>query len=303
MGILNDIKKLFEKDPKHHVSEKKEETVKKVLSKELEFVKEELKKHEKSLIKIKLADTENVSVFQSKFSGNPYFPKDKIKDYPKSKDGKPLNLLAQFNLEELPENEYLPKKGMLQFYIANYDDVYGLDFDDPLSQKDSRVIYFPEVVKDEEKLVTDFSFIPKPEEDYSPINRECSIEFEAKKEVPTKLDYHFDEIISDEFLLKNGIEEKDLKKVQDDIFDHYFSEDNDSSGHKLFGYPHFTQNDPRSKDRFYDYVLLFQMDTDYNKEKGIDIMWGDAGVANFFITQEDLKKMDFSRVLYNWDCC
>ncbi|MBO7381562.1 MAG: DUF1963 domain-containing protein, partial [Neisseriaceae bacterium] len=32
------------------------------------------------------------------------------------------------------------------------------------------------------------------------------------------------------------------------------------------------------------------------------IMWGDAGVGNFFITADDLKKRDFSRVLYNWDC-
>lgn len=28
-----------------------------------------------------------------------------------------------------------------------------------------------------------------------------------------------------------------------------------------------------------------------------------AGVANFFINQKDLEKRDFSRILYNWDCC
>jgi uncharacterized protein YwqG len=31
-------------------------------------------------------------------------------------------------------------------------------------------------------------------------------------------------------------------------------------------------------------------------------MFGDVGVANFFITEEDLKKKDFSKVIYNWDC-
>jgi len=31
-------------------------------------------------------------------------------------------------------------------------------------------------------------------------------------------------------------------------------------------------------------------------------MWGDCGVGNFFINIEDLKNLDFSDVLYNWDC-
>jgi uncharacterized protein YwqG len=34
-----------------------------------------------------------------------------------------------------------------------------------------------------------------------------------------------------------------------------------------------------------------------------DIMWGDVGVGNFFIDYNDLLKKDFSKVLYNWDCC
>lgn len=31
-------------------------------------------------------------------------------------------------------------------------------------------------------------------------------------------------------------------------------------------------------------------------------MWGDMGVANFFIRREDLLRRDFSRVWYTWDC-
>ena len=30
---------------------------------------------------------------------------------------------------------------------------------------------------------------------------------------------------------------------------------------------------------------------------------GDMGVANFFISPEDLEKRDFSHVLFYWDCC
>ena len=60
------------------------------------------------------------------------------------------------------------------------------------------------------------------------------------------------------------------------------------------GYPFFTQSDPRSADD--GEILLFQL----NSVK--DIMWGDAGVANFFIDREALKNRDFSHVMYNWDC-
>ena len=36
---------------------------------------------------------------------------------------------------------------------------------------------------------------------------------------------------------------------------------------------------------------------------GEEVLWGDCGVANFFIKDEDLAKKDFSNILYSWDCC
>ena len=71
--------------------------------------------------------------------------------------------------------------------------------------------------------------------------------------------------------------------------------------HRIGGYPYFTQEDPREENSKYDF-LLFQLDSDYtdNTDK---VMWGDSGIGNFFINSERLKKLDFSDVLYNWDCC
>ena len=41
----------------------------------------------------------------------------------------------------------------------------------------------------------------------------------------------------------------------------------------------------------------------YKNENGeYDIMWGDMGVANFFIEPNALKNLDFTNVLFNWDC-
>lgn len=31
-------------------------------------------------------------------------------------------------------------------------------------------------------------------------------------------------------------------------------------------------------------------------------MWGDSGICGFFINREKLKELDFSDVIYNWDC-
>lgn len=64
--------------------------------------------------------------------------------------------------------------------------------------------------------------------------------------------------------------------------------------------PNFTQTDPREYNKsLQKHILLFQIETDDDN----DIMWGDCGVANFFIHPDDLKNQDFSKLLYNWDCC
>jgi len=39
-----------------------------------------------------------------------------------------------------------------------------------------------------------------------------------------------------------------------------------------------------------------------NDNPSHEIMWGDSGVANFFINLEDLKKLNFQNVIYTWDC-
>lgn len=73
-----------------------------------------------------------------------------------------------------------------------------------------------------------------------------------------------------------------------------------NEGTCMGGYPHFTQNDPRScnKDQQSKTIMLMQIDSDLDN----DIMWGDMGIANFFITPEDLAAENFDNVLYTWDC-
>ena len=69
------------------------------------------------------------------------------------------------------------------------------------------------------------------------------------------------------------------------------------------GYPFFTQIDPREGREDLEFLdtLLFQLDSQMAKEGDL-VLWGDCGVGNFFINQEDLKKKDFSNVMFTWDC-
>lgn len=259
------------------------------------------------------------TVFSSKFGGVPYFPKEM--EYPTVSEGefagKPIRFLAQLNFAEIPHMEGFPTSGILQFFVGcDGDDVYGLDFDDPMSQNTFRVIYHENIVTDECLLYAEED-VPEFDEDDFPFEGEFALKFTeaVSKPVPME-DYQFDgyaceaynrafgrnvEVVYGE---ENSIEADD-PEFCDALFDGGVDDDElmdriCSDGAHIGGYPYFTQSDPREDNTDYqkcDTVLL-QIDTD-----GDDIMWGDCGVANFFISAEDLAKKDFSRVLYNWDCC
>ena len=87
-----------------------------------------------------------------------------------------------------------------------------------------------------------------------------------------------------------------LPKEIRDVFYKYLC---NGVGNKIGGYPDFAQDDPREDDNFHD-TLLLQIESEWNEQ--YSVMFGDAGVANFFINREDLANCKFDDVLYNWDC-
>ena len=234
----------------------------------------------KSYIEIKAKKTDKLPLWQSKFQGDPYLPEKQ--NYPKDNNGKYLYLLAQINFEEMPPLAPYPKNGLLQFWISD-DDLYGLNFDNQLIQDSFRVIYYPEIQK--KNLIKDFSFLPARENSPMEIETEYALHF-CKKEMPAGyMDYRFYEYFPE----------------SEDEFDGAYMNAYDDRGHRIGGYAGFTQLDPRNReeDGYKDKdLLLLQIDTDDESQ----IMWGDVGVANFFINETALKKRDFSQILYNWDC-
>lgn len=249
--------------------------------------KDSIEKSKMEMIEVEISDEiGNVNIDGSKLRGNPCLPKNF--DYPSDKNGKPLFFLAQLNLSEIPHLENFPKTGLLQFYVGT-DECYGLDFGDGTNNS-YKVLYVKDYnLKD---IWTDFSKINDSLKDSDSINiaeHERKFTFKKSEEFVTLHDFRFKKYFNMEYY---EFLEKFPEDCQDKIIN-FISK----AGHKISGYANFTQEDPRSEDCYGDYVLLFQLDSDCNK-----IIWGDVGVANFFISKQNLINEDFSSVLYNWDC-
>ena len=271
-----------------------------------------LEKNKKSMIKISLSD-DKPNLFQSKFGGVPYLPKNV--EVPKNKKNEQLTLLAQINIEELPKNNIYPmKEGILQFWILN-DDVLGLDYDTHLGNG-FKVVYYKEIDKSvtEEEVLEKYKPY-KDEDSYFPVEGEFSLSFKLTDGYFLDSNDDFREIVNREmkkFHIENKEKYKEILKVYDDkeylsywdIWD-ILEEDKKigeilfESGHKIGGFPNFTQSDIRE---IGDYeILLLQIDSEGTEKN--EIMWGDCGIANFFIREKDLKELNFEKVIYNWDCC
>ncbi|PKQ70366.1 YwqG family protein [Raineya orbicola] len=242
-------------------------------------------------IQIIMKNGSQLEPWQSKIGGMPFLPLGV--EYPKDTQGKYMYLLAQINFEEVPSAiEFLPPKGILQFYIAD-EEMYGFNYHNPTAQENFKVLFFPDV--DYHNYQRDLPRLEKPE--YLPIFEPFSavaLNFQPRKEYIGFSDYRIIQTLGEAYEQFENI----LYEYGDEYL--WFSREFDAplETEKIGGYASFTQEDPRKTNenlQKYDFLLL-QLGSN-------DIMqWGDMGVANFFINSEKLKQKDFSDILYTWDC-
>ena len=257
-----------------------------------------------------LAPDRTPDLFDSKFGGVPYW--DFAKEYPLDSNGNKMMLLAQLNFTKAAlKDARLPKSGMLQFFIRSDDDCFGMNFDVPDEQKDFRVIFhetIDESVTEAQILALDIPCMIDEPNDYTPVYRQSAVDFLPTTACLGADAWGFSDVCC------AVIREITGDTVPDNDLYSYLGDSNyekiynalQSSGHRVLGYPVFTQADPREDmdeetAAYYD-TLLFQMDSDSVNGEDV-VLWGDCGVANFFINGEALKRHDFDRVVYNWDCC
>lgn len=289
MGLLKFINKLFGKTEPIQMQEKTDALhVSKKYMEEAELMRI-LEQSEAPTVRITATIEDNLPLTTSKFLGKPYFPAGK--NYPTDKAEKPMLLLAQINFAEVPHLDNYPEAGILQFYIASNDDLYGANYDDLTDQSSFRVVFHS--TTNETNLNADIPvFNPKSEDVYTPITAEHRLSFSLTKEYVPSTDWRFEKFFGKHYYDYSSEYDNDV------LWEQYETgEIADPGGHKIGGYAYFTQWDPRSKESYSDYILLLQIDS-----QGDHILWGDVGVGNFFIREADLIRQDFSTVLYTWDC-
>lgn len=242
-------------------------------------------------------------LLDSKVGGLPYW--DPALPYPTDSQGNKMTLLAQLNFAQLGTEDPLPAQGLLQFFIGQ-DDVFGMDFDQPDRQKNFQVVYHPE--PDPALTLEQIQALDLPthvEADLcTPVIREAAFTAEKTVGYMGPGDCRFDALFREAVRAVTGedIGDKDAYQYLDDADRDDLYDQLSTSGHWLLGYPFFTQYDPREPEGPYD-TLLFQLDSDMAEDRKDLVLWGDCGVGNFFINREDLLRRNFSRILYNWDCC
>jgi len=241
----------------------------------------------KDFVKIGLSDSPPAHPWSGKLGGRPWWPKEEA--WPVNPEGTHLLFIAQINFEEMPPLADFPGKGLLQFFIFD-DYLYGQQPDHPALQSTFRVIYRQEIHHTADVLTTDFSFLRSYRYDDLPIEPgvEFSFEYEQQTGYMPPDDAGFDASLGKDFFTQFGADEWALQDAWRRIAT--------GKGHKIGGYPHFAQYDPRPAGS--DLTLLFQLDSDPNK----GVLWGDLGTAQFFIHPEKLRQRDFSEVSYYWDC-
>lgn len=273
-------------------------------------------KYQKPMLRFEL-ELGEPGLRDSKVGGTPYLPAEMA--WPLDSLNRPMPLLAQIDCTQLVPLPDFPHTGLLQFFAAA-DEMYGADFEDWTSQKNFRILYHAEVdpsVTAEMVQAKRPPFQPENENYLLLGDQPCRICFQPlAKQGITPEDYQFDKLFIQEW--NRRCPDMPLESVwgfynllsekEQDCADFLFANpDKDAEDekvcHQLGGYPYFTQCDPRSEEKGAEFdTLLFQLDSDY-MDKGDLVMWGDAGVGNFWISSADLKRLDFSRVGYNWDCC
>ena len=259
---------------------------------------------QREVIRISLSLADNLVLTDSKFGGTPYIPKDGT--LPTSVDGKPLFMLAQINCEQLPENTLYPKKGLLQFWIAATEaPLYGLDYEAPCSNDFKRVIHYPtfgEALPIDD-FINDYTF----DDENLPFNskRQFALHFKKDTESISLEERAATQLFFEKWNEAFSTHITTIDEFFDEVPDDVCEEINayllkEPTGHKIGGYPYFIEYDPREENDPHTFLLL-QIDID--NVEGEEICWGNlGGVANFFISPEDLAACQFDNVLYNSDC-
>ncbi|MGC6769757.1 YwqG family protein [Enterococcus sp. LJL51] len=265
-----------------------------------EFWQKKFESTKKEYIKLTFSNEGPLDLKTSKAGGVGYLPV--TENYPRNTEtGMPLFLLTQINFEELPVCSGFPEKGILAFYVDYTDDLIGVDYEQSENRAGYHVFYFKDdrttsYTKEQQEEIQKEAV--EGNELYAVVDGEFRITGSLDAQILNTDSYEFKKIFGKTMFewLKDITDDSELEEKI------YNALHKGATGSKIGGYPFFTQEDPRIYEAKTEYdTLLFQLDTEKIGDSW-SIMWGDMGVANFFINHQALQQKDFTKILYNWDC-
>jgi uncharacterized protein YwqG len=232
-----------------------------------------------STLDVEVLDEDAVGGKSSRLGGKPWWPADE--SYPRDASGEPLWLLLQVDFAEAPTLDPFPKEGLLQIFIGP-DGNLGCNHAEPRKPTGFRCVYHRDhdraQLADHPALDAEFAEALALAEPLRP--RALRLSLGSATVHP--LDYRFAS------MLPRIAKHEALADDYSDFIEQFASI-------RLGGHPTFTERDPRFEDpTLGDFCLLTIDVTD-------GVMFGECGVAQFFMDAEKLAACDFSDVVYHWD--
>ncbi|MEO0729258.1 MAG: DUF1963 domain-containing protein, partial [Pseudomonadota bacterium] len=216
----------------------------------------------------------------SQLGGMAWWPTDR--PYPVDESNIPLQLLLQVNFDDAPVLEGFPETGLLQLFVGTGEH-YGCDFDNPERSPGFVCIYHDDTIGSAITEIPDDA-----------VSGRVSGPLE-NPQMATPLSFAHDTMLIDPTTHQFMREFADLRNDAR-AMELYELVVRNTPKIRLGGYATFAQTDPRAHDAALGDVTLACLETIG------PLMWGDAGVAQFLIDADDLKRRNVSQVAYNWDC-
>lgn len=287
-----------------------------------EAIANEIKRHCPSHECLRFAIDQSMtpSIFDNKLGGTPYW--DASQPYPTDSNGMPMAMVLQVNFEQCPHIDPLPKTGMLQYFITSnekkLEEGYGIDYDNPTSQANCRVVYHP---------VIDHSIDSQqpPQHPhcenlkYSPVLGEYALSVKVDESCVNVSCNNFENLFADavktlygdsletpffEAYLRKELPEEHRWDVEDELVTGgnpiYYGPSEDSF--QMLGYPAFEQYDERPDGCPQDTLLAQIPSISASEGDGWCTLWGDCGSIRLFIRADDLRRQDFSHIYYDFQC-
>ncbi|MDS0525124.1 YwqG family protein [Clostridium sp. SHJSY1] len=262
----------------------------------LSDVKEYIYKNLKKSVYLSIAEKDDYKVLGiSRVGGYPDVP-DKF-NWPLTRTGEKMTFIAQLNLREVSisdENQILPKKGMLYFFMGIDEPAYDIEHKVIFSEEENLKFTKPEkftVLEEEYELsfnpykVKANSYIEIP--NYAYLDCDQVEDTDSYYELQENLLFSFKNYIGKIFGYPIGQHddselEATLKIVANEKYN-YTKKDKEKLISALNG------DEKKADKEIEDMLMLLEIDTDYN----VGFQWWDAGSIHFFIRKEDLINKNF----------